>query len=290
MFSASSSSRSRAEAQFGYLLTGASAVSAGVILVLVAFLWRESAAMLGAGGLGRFFSGAGWHPTEGSFDLSPMIYATLAMGLGTLLLAVPLGLGSAVFARFYAPPALVAPYRRLLGIMAGVPSVVYGLWGLTVVVPLIVRLEPPGASLLAGTIILALMVLPTIALACEAALCQVPPGYLHGASALALSKKSMIVHVVLPAARHNLAAAVLLAGARALGETMAVIMVAGNVVQVPASLFDPVRVLTANIAMEMAYAVGEHRASLFVTGLILIAMVTVLALLAMALRPGRRHA
>jgi phosphate transport system permease protein len=268
-------------------LAVASAISAGVILVVVAFVWRESSSMLGRSGLQQFFAGDGWHPTEGHYDLSPMIYATLAMGFGTLSLAVPLGLGSAIFGRFYAPAELVVPYRRLLGIMAGVPSVVYGLWGLTVVVPLIVHLEPPGASLLAGTIVLAMMVLPTIALTCEAALVQVPQSYLHGAAAVGLGKKSTIFHVALPAAKRGLIAGVLLAGARAVGETMAVIMVAGNVVQMPTSLFDPVRVLTANIAMEMAYAVGDHRASLFVTGLILIAMVAALALLALYVRRGR---
>jgi phosphate transport system permease protein len=134
------------------------------------------------------------------------------------------------------------------------------------------------------------MIVPTVALTTEAALAAVPRSYLNGAAALGLSREATILGVALPAARASTAAGILLATARALGETMAVLMVAGNVVQTPASLFDPVRTLTANIALEMAYATGDHRGALFVSGLLLTGLVLVLAASASRLGGSRRHA
>lgn len=165
-------------------------------------------------------------------------------------------------------------------LLAGIPSVVYGLWGLTVLVPLVSQWEPPGASLISAMLILALMILPTVALTSEAALAAVSHANLQGASALGLSRKGIVLGVALPSARKGIQTGVILATMRALGETMAVLMVAGNVVQTPTSLFDPVRMLTANIALEMPYAMGEHRAALFASGLLLMLIVTLLAWLA----------
>jgi phosphate transport system permease protein len=187
---------------------------------------------------------------------------------------------SAIFSRFYAPEHLRTAYRRLVELLAGIPSVVYGFWGLVVLVPLIGRLQPPGPSLLAGVIILAIMVLPTIALMADAAIENVPEPYLRAAAALGLSRWGTIRGVVLPAARSGLFTGVILETGRAIGETMAILMVCGNVVQTPDSLFDPIRTLTANIALEMAYAVGDHRAALFVTGLVLMAMIVALVIAA----------
>ena len=280
------SSPSRADAWLARLL-GAIALAVAVLLGLVlAFLSKESWPVLRDGGWAHLFRDDGWFPASGRFNLLPMLWATLAASIGALALAIPLGLFSAVFSRFYAPAWLVAPARQAIALLAGIPSVVYGFWGLTVLVPLIALWEPPGASLLAGILILALMVLPTVALTSEAALAAVPASYLRGAAALGLDRKGMVLRVALPAARRGILAGALLAAARALGETMALLMVAGNVVQTPASLFDPVRVLTANIALEMAYATGNHRAGLFAAGLLLMAMVTLLAWL--AARGGER--
>ncbi len=273
-------SPSRVDAWLAPLL-GAIALAVTVLLGLVLiFLVKESWPVLQGGGWLRFFSGEGWFPASGRFNLLPMLWGTLAAGTGALLIALPLGLSSALFSRFYAPAWLVAPVRQVLALLAGIPSVVYGFWGLTVLVPLIATWEPPGASLLAGILILALMVLPTVALTSEAALAAVPPAYLSGAAALGLDRKGMVLRVALPAARRGIMAGALLAAARALGETMALLMVAGNVVQTPSSLFDPVRVLTANIALEMAYATGDHRSGLFASGLLLMTMVSALAWLA----------
>ena len=151
---------------------------------------------------------------------------------------------------------------------------VFGLWGLVVLVPLIARVGPPGQSVLAGVLVLAVMILPTIALVADAALGAVPEDTLRGGAAAGLSRWALVRSLALPSARAGIATGILLGTGRALGETMAVLMVTGNVVQVPGSLLAPVRTLTANIALEMAYATDAHRSALFVSGLAL-ALVTI---------------
>jgi len=278
------SSPSRADTALARV-TGSIALAVAVLLALVLLLLlKESWAMLTGDGWTRFFNSEGWFPLSGQFNLLPMLWATLAASFGALLIALPLGVLSAVFSRFYAPDWLIMPMRRMMILLAGIPSVVYGLWGLTVLVPLVAQWEPPGASLLSAILILALMVLPTVALTSEAALAAVAPASLQGASALGLSRKAIVLGVALPEARAGIVTGALLAAMRALGETMAVLMVAGNVVQTPGSLFDSVRVLTANIALEMPYATGDHRAALFASGLMLMLIVTLLAWLV-----GRRE-
>ena len=257
---------------------GALALGAVLLLALVlGFLAREAVPVLTLHGAALFVASDGWFPLEQRLGLLPMVWATLAAALGALLLAAPLGLGVAVFVCFYAGAATARALRLMLALLAGIPSVVFGLWGLTVLVPLIARWQPPGASLLAATLILALMVVPTVALTGASALAAVPQPLLRGAAALGLSPVGSILGVALPAARPGIVGGLVLATARALGETMAVLMVAGNVVQTPGSVFDPVRVLTANIALEMAYATGEHRAALFASGLLLGVLVLALA-------------
>ena len=264
------------------LLFGAAAfLASGIVVLIGIFLVREAWPAVQTVGLWRFVSDEGWLPAAGvggKFNLLPMVLGTLLLSFGALLLAAPAGIISALFCRFYAPPFLARPYRRLLELLAGVPSVVYGFWGLVTLVPLIHDLRPPGQSRLAGILILALMVLPTVALLTEAALEAVPPAYLQAAAALGMGRWATVRGVVLPVAAPGAATGVLLALARALGETMAVLMVCGNVVQVPGNLFDPVRALTANIALEMAYATEHHRAALFVSGFALMAMVAVMML------------
>lgn len=280
----------RADDRLAYGLGLAAMLVSAILLLVALFLLRESWPVLQGIGAARFWSDETWHPAEQLYGLAPMLGATLLASLGALLLAAPLGVASALFCRFYAPPALARAYRHMISLLAGVPSVVFGFWGLTVLVPQIARWEPPGASLLAAILILTLMVLPTVALTSEAALAALPAAYLHGAAALGLSRRGMLLGVALPAARGGILAGVLLAAARALGETMAVLMVSGNVVQTPVSLFDPVRTLTANVALEMAYAVGDHRAALFVSGLVLAGLVLVLAIAAARFGGGHGRA
>ncbi|MDA8019084.1 MAG: phosphate ABC transporter permease subunit PstC [Thermoanaerobaculia bacterium] len=261
----------------------AAAASAVVVMLIALFVgWEAWPALRDVGS--RFVTDSSWHPAAGTeagtFGLLPMAAATGAAAAGVLVLATPAALLSAIFCRFYAPRPLAMIYRRLVELLAGVPSVVYGFWGLVVLVPLVRRLEPPGASLLTGILVLALMILPTVALTVDAAFGRAAEEHLAGGAALGLSRPTLIFEIVLPASRSGLATGLMLGAGRALGETMAVLMVCGNVVQIPDSLFDPVRTLTANIALEMAYATDHHRAALFVSGLVLLAAVSVLVLAA----------
>jgi phosphate transport system permease protein len=197
-----------------------------------------------------------------------------------VLLAGPLGVACAIFGHFYATPMIKRLYSMVMALIAGIPSVVYGLWGLTVLVPLVARIEPPGSSLLSAILVLALMILPTVALISTSSLEAVPDSLMRGAAALGMTRKGQILGVAVPAARIGIVGGILLALARALGETMAVLMVAGNIVQTPHSIFEPVRVLTANIALEMGYATGTHRAGLFASGLLLTILVLMLSMIA----------
>lgn len=263
-----------------WFFRSAALISGVLVLFIFGFLGLESLPVLKSTALFQFFSDPSWHPTEGSYGIWPMAAGTLAVTAGAVLLAAPLGLLAAVFCHYYAPRPMASFYRRLIEILAGVPSVVYGFWGIAVLVPLIGRFEPPGPSLCAAILILTLMILPTVALSADSALASVPLSYITGAAALGLSRWRMIWSVIFPAVRSHLFTAVLLQTGRAIGETMAVLMVCGNIVQIPKTIFDPVRTLTANIALEMAYATGDHRSSLFVSGLLLLFMVAGLVLMA----------
>lgn len=282
-------SRTRSDALLLWALRGAAAVSGAITLLIGAFLVLESTPALRSVGLGRFFSDLSWHPADGLYGLTPMLWGTLFAMLGAVLVATPLGVLSAVFCQHYAPPRVAGVYRRLIELLAGIPSVVYGLWGLMVLVPRIGALHPPGPSLLAGIVVLALMILPTIALSADAALAGVSPDYWRGAAALGISRWSAIRHVVLPAARSGLFTGVILGTGRAIGETMAILMVCGNQIQTPGSVFDSVRTLTANIALEMSYAMGSHRSALFVSGLLLLTMIVLLVSAAEWISRGRVH-
>jgi phosphate transport system permease protein len=256
-----------------FLLRAAAGLAGLVLFVIVGFVLRESWPALVEIGPATFATDPAWLPSAGQFGITPMLVGTLACALLALVIAVPLGVASAAYLSFYAPPVVVVVYRRLIELLAGIPSVVYGFWGLVSLVPLIARWEPPGTSVLAGGLVIALMILPTVALITDAAFAAVPRELLVGASALGTSRLGALIHMVLPATSSGVRTAVTLAAGRAVGETMAVVMVCGNVVAVPDSLFAPARTLTANIALEMAYAMDLHRSALFVSGLLLVAAV-----------------
>ncbi|MVA97876.1 phosphate ABC transporter permease subunit PstC [Nitratireductor sp. CAU 1489] len=253
----------------GVLAIGA---MAGVLIVLAI----GSAPALSQAGLAAFVLGADWYPTAGEFGLVAMVAATLAVSAGALLVAGPLGILCAVYIRYYAGDLAGAAFRVVLMTLAAIPSVVYGLWGMTVLVPHIAAWQPPGTSLLAGVVVLSIMVLPTVAVLAEAGLRQLPSSLYLGSLALGCARHAAIKRIVLPSAKGPVAAACMLGLARALGETMAVLMVVGNAVAMPDSPFASVRTLPANIALEMAYAIDVHRSALFVSGLVLMAMVGLL--------------
>jgi phosphate transport system permease protein len=277
-----------------WALRAAASVAAAIVMLIGMFLLVESWPALSTVGIARFFGDPSWHPAggpaTGRFNLVPIVVGSLATTTGALAMAGPVGVASAIFSVFYAPVAVAVPYRRLVELLAGIPSVVYGFWGLIVLTPMVRQWQPPGQSLLAGMLILALMILPTVALLSEAGLRSVPREYLQGASALGLSRWGTVWGVAIPAARGSIATALVLATARAIGETMAVLMVSGNVVQVPRSVFDPVRTLTANIALELGYALDFHRSALFVTGLLLMVVVVILVFVSEAFSRTRASA
>lgn len=271
------------------MLRSVALLSGLVVLLIFFFLLQESLPFLQIIGISRFFQDPAWHPVSHEYNLLPMLWGSLLVTAGSVLLATPLGILSAVFCQFYAPSVISQIYRRLIELLAGIPSVVYGFWGLVVLMPLIGQLHPPGPSLLAGILILSIMILPTITLMVDASFTAIPPEYLRGAAALGLGRWATVYGVVLPAAKAGLITGVILETGRAIGETMAVLMVCGNVVQVPENLFNPVRTLTANIALEMAYAVGDHRAALFVSGLVLMALIVVLVAIAEVIHRGQLY-
>ncbi len=218
-----------------------------------------------------------------------MLLGTLAVSFGAVALATPLGIGAAVFCNSYAPAPVASLYRGMIALMAGIPSVIYGFWGLVTFVPLVARFVPHGQNLFAGCVILALMILPTIALIADASIARASKEYQQSSAALGLDRWRTLRRVVIPAAGSGITAGIFLAAARAIGETMAVIMVTGNVVRVPDELFQPTRTLTANIALEMAYAMGDHRSALFVSGLALFVMTLVLTIVAQFFGKVRSH-
>lgn len=263
---------------------------AGVItLLIVVYLCAQSVPLLQQIGVTRFFTDQTWAPTRGQFNLLPMCIGTLYATLGAVTVAAPCGIALAVFATFYAQSPIARVVHGVLGLLAGIPSVVYGFWGLVTLVPLFNRLHPPGLSLLMGIVILTLMILPTIALIAEAALRAVPREYTLGGAALGCTRWQIVRGIALPAARSGLLTAVMLGTGRALGETMAVSMVMGNTIQIPDSLLSPARTLTAHIGLEMSYAMGSHRAALFVAGLWLLGGVVGLVFVVDHINRERAH-
>ncbi len=250
---------------------------AGMITLLIfVFIFAESWPALKHAGLFSFFTSLSWNPQEKLYNLSPMLAASLLSSVLAVLISAPLGVLIALFCRYYAPRPLAWIYRRFMELLSGIPSVVFGFWGLVFLVPIIAENNPPGTSLLTGVLILSMMILPTMTMAAEASFANVSSQHFAAAYALGLSRFRTLFQIVIPSAKKGLFAGLILQSGRALGETMALLMVSGNVVQLPDSLFAPMRTLSVNMALEMAYALGDHRSALFVSGLILIFLIIIL--------------
>ncbi|WP_092922435.1 phosphate ABC transporter permease subunit PstC [Romboutsia hominis] len=226
----------------------------------------------------EFITGSKWIPSADKFGISSMVVASLIATTGALIIGVPVGILTAVFIAELAPKKLAKIISPAVELLAGIPSVLYGIFGLAVIVPEIQNIFnlPKGQSLLAVIIVLAIMMLPTIISVSETAIRAVPKAYKEGSLALGASNIETIFKVVLPAAKSGILAAVILGIGRALGETMAVILVAGNSPVMPSSLMDSVRPLTTNIALEMGYAFGTHQEMLFATGVVLFTFILIL--------------
>lgn len=227
-----------------------------------------------------FLTGTSWVPSADQYGILPMIVASILSTIGALLIGAPIGILTAVFIAEVAPKKIANIISSGVDLLAGIPSVLYGLFGLAVIVPTIqdVFNLPKGQSLFAVIIVLSIMMLPTIIAVSKTAIKAVPNAYREGSLALGASKIETIFKVVLPAAKSGILAAVVLGTGRALGETMAVILVAGNSPVLPNSLMDSVRPLTTNIALEMGYAFGTHQEMLFATGVVLFIFILVLNL------------
>lgn len=276
------------------LLTTALGVLLALGLITV-FILQSGLSLIVRVGLWEFLAGTRWEPStkEPQFGILPMIIGSVWVTLGALLIGVPLGLALAVFLVELSPPWLSTGLRPAVQLLAGIPSVIYGFIGLTLLAPLVRTLfGGPGLSVATAAIVLGIMILPSVIAVSEDALRAVPSAIRDGALALGATRWQMIGGVLIPAARSGIVAGVVLGMGRALGETMAVIMMVGNALVIPRSPLDSATTLTSNIALELAYASGEHREALFATGVVLFCLIMGLNALAATLvrqSPGRRR-
>lgn len=254
---------------FAWLAVALAALVAG-------FVVTQAAPALEAEGALVFIADSRWAPTSGQFGLGPMIAGTLVSSGLALVLAAPWAVAFGLHVNLFAPRWLAGAARAGMGLLAGTPSVVFGLLALTHLVPVLVARHPPGLGIGVSVVTLAVMILPTAAVAADAAVRQVPRDGQLAVRALGLGTWDSVGVVILPQAAGGIRAGLLLALGRAVGETMAVLMVAGNTVQYPTGPFTTFRTLTGNIAVEMSYATGLHRSALFVSALLLVGMVVAL--------------
>lgn len=264
-------------------------MTASLVLFIIGFLAWQAWPALEQVGLSRLVSDSEWLPTSEPFpryQILPMLVGSLLVALGAILWSAPVGILTALFSEMYTSGWMAVAIRRIIELLAGVPSVVFGFWGLVSVVPVIGYWQSPGQSLLAGIIVLGVMILPTVMLTSRSALSSIPESQILAAKSLGMTRLGIIRAVVIPYATRGIIAGCLLGFARAIGETMAVMMVCGNLVQFPQSVFDPMRTITANIALEMSYAGDLHRSVLFATGLIL--LLTIIGIMLLFQLWGRR--
>ncbi|MST56134.1 phosphate ABC transporter permease subunit PstC [Pyramidobacter sp. SM-530-WT-4B] len=262
-----------------WIFAAAAAASVIAVALICVFLFAGGIPGMMKIGVWEFLSGTRWRPGNDIYGILPMILGSLYVTAGALLIGAPAGLLTAVYLSRFASPRMTRILRPAVSLLAGIPSVVYGFWGVTTIVPLIRRyFGGSGSSLLAAALLLGIMILPTIIAVSEAALNAAPRSYYEGALALGATHERAVFSVVLRAARSGVIAAMILGVGRAVGEAMAVMMVAGNRAVIPTSLFRGVRTLTSNIVMEMGYAADLHREALIATGVVLFAFILIVNL------------
>lgn len=259
------------------LLFFAACSSTAILALIALFIFKEGVPIIAKSGIGHFIFGREWAPLSGQFGIYTFIVGSLWITFGALIFGVPLGVSCAIFLAEFAPRKWVGVLKPAIELLAGIPSVVYGFLGVMWLAPLIrSRLGGPGLSILAASIVLAIMILPTIVSVSIDAIQSAPKSYKEGSLALGATTWQSTWRVILPAAKSGILAGVILGMGRAVGETMAVIMISGNATTIPHSPLDSVRTLTANIAIEMGYAVGDHREALFATGVVLFFFIMIL--------------
>ena len=266
------------------------ASSSFIILAAIAiFTLREGLPAFQQVGFTHFIFGTEWRPGIEKFGILPMIIGSLAVTLGAMVLAIPLGIGCAILLAEVAPHRVRQFLRPAVEILVGIPSVVYGLIGMLLIVPLVRQIGGTGYSIAAGALVLTAMVLPTIISISEDSIKAVPRKYKEGALALGATHWQTIWHVLIPAARSGITAGIILGIGRAIGEAMAMIMVTGNAVQIPTSPLDSTRTMAGGIAVEINYASGLHQNALFAIGVVLFVVILIINSFAMvAMRRGER--
>ncbi len=273
-----------ARAVFG----AAALVSVAAVALICIFLFANGIPAMAEIGLPDFLFGSTWRPTSGLYGIFPMLVGSVYVTAGALVVGVPAGVLTAIYLSQFAGGRLSAPLKGGIDLLAGIPSVVYGFFGLMVLVPFIrTEMGGRGLSLLAASVLLGVMILPTVVTVSKNALDAVPESYYRGAVAVGASHERAVFTVVVPAAASGILASVVLGVGRAMGETMAVVMVAGNQPQVPGSVLDGVRTLTANIVLEMGYAADLHRGALIATGVVLFVLVMLVCALFHTLKTER---
>lgn len=263
-------------------------ISIFAVALICIFLFTNGLPAMKEIGFIDFLSGKKWKPGMDTFGIYPMILGSIYVTAGAIIIGVPAGVLTAIFLTKFCPPRLCKIFKTIIDLMAGVPSVVYGFWGMVVLVPFVKNtFGGNGNCILTASILLGIMILPTIISVSEASLQAVPKTYYEGALALGVTKEQSVFFVVLPAAKSGITAGIILGIGRAIGETMAVVMVAGNQARMPNGILRGIRTLTANIVIEMGYAADLHRDALIATGVVLFIFIMVINLLFSILKSKR---
>lgn len=268
----------------GVFLVCALASILAVALICV-FLFANGLPAMREIGFLNFLTGTSWRPGNDIYGILPMIVGSIYITAGAIVIGVPIGLLTAIFMAFYCPKRIYGILKPCTELLAGIPSIVYGFFGMVVIAPTVLDIAKffgadisSGATILSAAILLGIMILPTIIGVSEAALRAVPNAYYEGAVAMGATHERAVFSVMLPAAKSGVLAGIVLGIGRAIGETMAVIMVAGNQPRLTASLLDGIRTMTANIVIEMGYATGLHREALIATGVVLFVFILLINL------------
>ena len=267
------------ERGMSWLFALCACMSIVAVALICVFLFANGIPAMKEIGLFQFLLGTDWAPKNqpASYGILPMIVGSLCVTAGAVIIGLPIGLLTAIYLSRFCPEKLQKVLEPLVQLMAGIPSIIYGFFGLVVMVPLARNLHGcTGVSMLTAAVLLGIMILPTIINLSESALNAVPDSYYEGALALGSTHEHATFFAVLPAAKSGILAAAVLGIGRAIGETMAVIMVAGNQARIPTSILRGVRTMTANIVLEMGYATGLHRQALIATGVVLFVFILII--------------
>lgn len=272
--------RKYSEKAMEYIFMASATLSIVAVVIICIFLFSKGVPAMAEIGVLEFLGGSVWKPLEGKFGIFPMIVGSVYVTAGAIILGVPVAILCAVFMAKFCPQSFYRLLKPAVDLLAGIPSIVYGFFGLMVIVPMVRDLfGGSGKSILTASILLAIMILPTIIGVTESAIRAVPESYYEGALALGATHEKSVFFTVLPAAKSGILAGVVLGIGRAIGETMAVVMIAGNQATLPNGLTSGIRTMTANIVLEMGYASdGIHRNALIATAVVLFVFILIINL------------